>query len=590
MKYLLLSLLSLLLSCSYNGHIEVVSLLQADSLIQAGRADSALILLESMPPEVLVTSASQARYALLLTQARDKEYIHHTNDSLIRIAVDYYDATDDMLSRSKAHYYLGRVYQDMNDIEGTVREFLSAIPLAEKVDDYKLTCMLQSNLGYLFWVNGLLNEADSLYKRAVVLAQEKQDTLRLALALSNLSDIYLEEGVIDYFEVENYLNQALSIMKNQKNVFVKRRILFSLAFLYERMGKLPETISVAQRVIVLQPDTTEHHGAYYLIGSAYYKMGKYDSATYYLNKCFVSDDYAVRENAYMCSADIANKQGRLKDALFYESYHHAYKDSVRLRKQPVEVATISKDILHQQIVGTYRSSLNQYRYYLILIGILSSFTVLFLFKKRIKEKRTMYLLKVENKKCNLHLNQLQQALDKKKGEIEMWKIRYSECEGDRDQQCQINNYLNELLEEKRLLCLENDMAIKDRERQIEKLENNNFRNLIIKTDIYKRIQTLKKQNKATLEKNKLTDADWDDLEVEFNHIIPRFLKHLNEHYDALLKKDIQFCCLLKIGFNYTDIQYILGCAPDTVYKRDKAIKQRMNIEQSVKLKDIIDEI
>lgn len=450
--------------------------------------------------------------------------------------------------------------------------------------------MLQSNLAYLFWVNGLLNEADSLYKRAVALAREKQDTIRWALALSNLSDIYLEKGEIDYVEVENYLNQALSIMKHQKNIHVKRRILFSLAFLYERIGRLPETISASQHVIALQPDTTEHYGAYYLIGSAYYKMEKYDSATYYLNRCLVSDDYAIKENAYMRSADIANKQGRFRDALFYESNYRAYKDSVRLRKQPVEVVAISKDILHQQIVGTYRSSLNQYRYYLTLIGILLSFAVLFLFKKRIKESSRIHLLRMEHKKSNLRLNQLQRALEKKNDEIEMWEKRYSECEGDRDRQKQINNYLNELLEEKRLMCLESDMAVKERERQIEKLENSNFRNLIIKTEIYRKIQTLKNNNRDTLEKNKLTDADWHDLEIEFNCIIPYFLKHLNEKYDTLLKKDIQFCCLLKIGFNYTDIQYILGCAPDTVYKRDKAIKQRMGIEQSVKLKDIVNEI
>lgn len=590
MKYFLLALLSLCLSCSKVEQAELASLSHANSLLEDGRVDSALIVLENIPAGELTSAAAQARYALLLTQARDKNYIPHTNDSLIRIAVDYYDGTNDILSRAKAHYYLGRVYQDINDIEATVREFLSAMPLAEEVDDYELTCILQGNLGHLFWVNGLLEEADSLYKCALALAEEKQDTVRWALTLSNLSDVYLEQGEMQYAEVEGYLNQALSLMKNQKNISVKRTILFSLAFLYERMGKLPETISMVQRFTAIQPDTTKRYGAYSLIGSAYYKMEKYDSATFYLNKCLISDDFAIKEAAYMRLADMANAQGRIKDMLFYENKYQSYSDSVRLQKQPVEVTAISKDILHQQIVSTYRSSLDQYKYYLIIIAVILLSVVLFLFIKRLKEKRKAHLLYIESKKNRIRLQQLEQALLLKNSEIKLWEERYKESENYRDRQKQINSCLNELLEEKRLLNAENDKALKEQEIQIDKLKNNNFRDLIIQTDIFKKMQALKRSNKEKSEKNKLTEADWDDLEREFNLLIPHFLKQLNERYDSLLKKDIRFCCLVKIGFSFADMQYVLGCAPDTVYKRSQDLKRRMGVDQKEKLKDIIDQI
>ena len=64
--------------------------------MQAGCTDSALVVLENISAKELVFSSSKARYALLLTQARDKNYILHTDDSLIRIAVDYYDGTGDV--------------------------------------------------------------------------------------------------------------------------------------------------------------------------------------------------------------------------------------------------------------------------------------------------------------------------------------------------------------------------------------------------------------------------------------------------------------------------------------------------------------
>ena len=43
--------------------------------------DSALRILENVEPQQLKTPANQAYYALLLTQARDKNYIVQTDDS-----------------------------------------------------------------------------------------------------------------------------------------------------------------------------------------------------------------------------------------------------------------------------------------------------------------------------------------------------------------------------------------------------------------------------------------------------------------------------------------------------------------------------
>lgn len=72
----------------------------------------------------------------MLTQAKDQNYVTHTDDSLIRVAVDYYDTSDDITLRASLIIIFGRVCQDRGDIEGTVREFLVAMPLAEKAENY----------------------------------------------------------------------------------------------------------------------------------------------------------------------------------------------------------------------------------------------------------------------------------------------------------------------------------------------------------------------------------------------------------------------------------------------------------------------
>ena len=171
--------LLLLVSCVSTVNKPHPSLLHADSLICAGRSDSALSLLESVESSLFTTELSRAWYALLLTQAKDKNYVPHTDDSLIRIAVDYFDTTDDMLQRAKAHYYWGRVFQDKEEVENTVREFLTVSALLEKTDNYELSILLKNNLGLLFWEHSLSKEADSLYRQSVELAEAHHDTLRI---------------------------------------------------------------------------------------------------------------------------------------------------------------------------------------------------------------------------------------------------------------------------------------------------------------------------------------------------------------------------------------------------------------------------
>ena len=83
----------------------------ADSLIDK-RADSALCILEKLSIEEISNKSAKAMYALLLTEALDKNFKSHRNDSLILIAVDYYKDNSNNKLKTKAYYYLGRVYQD----------------------------------------------------------------------------------------------------------------------------------------------------------------------------------------------------------------------------------------------------------------------------------------------------------------------------------------------------------------------------------------------------------------------------------------------------------------------------------------------
>lgn len=93
-----LLVLSLLLTSCHN-EIRNHSLLDRADSLMLEYPDSALLLLEDIGVEELTTLDCRARYALLLTQAKDKNYILHHDDSLIRIAVNFYDSTENTFLR-----------------------------------------------------------------------------------------------------------------------------------------------------------------------------------------------------------------------------------------------------------------------------------------------------------------------------------------------------------------------------------------------------------------------------------------------------------------------------------------------------------
>lgn len=101
----------------------------ADSLIDK-RADSALCILEKLSIEEISNKSAKAMYALLLTEALDKNFKSHRNDSLILIAVDYYKDNSNNKLKTKAYYYLGRVYQDNKDYVKATEAYLTALKTA----------------------------------------------------------------------------------------------------------------------------------------------------------------------------------------------------------------------------------------------------------------------------------------------------------------------------------------------------------------------------------------------------------------------------------------------------------------------------
>lgn len=154
-----LFLFIVLAGCQQNDKYTAL-LLQADSIMNV-RPDSALALLNLIQFPQEMKTADRALYSLLFTQAEQKNRISHTNDSLIRIAVDYYKDKDDKEQETKAYYYLGCVYQDIGDIVGATDAFLKALNINPQViNDTERLTMIYENLAECYQSQGFYGQGN----------------------------------------------------------------------------------------------------------------------------------------------------------------------------------------------------------------------------------------------------------------------------------------------------------------------------------------------------------------------------------------------------------------------------------------------
>ncbi len=128
---IIIFLLILLHSCA-SRHAE--SLREAES-VMTEHPDSALTILENIPPKELTDRHSRALYALLLTQARSKSYITETDDSLISTAVSYFEKSGDDRRLMLALHYSGELNFNNKDYARSLTALFKAYDLAVQLDD-----------------------------------------------------------------------------------------------------------------------------------------------------------------------------------------------------------------------------------------------------------------------------------------------------------------------------------------------------------------------------------------------------------------------------------------------------------------------
>ena len=169
--------------------------------------DSALALLQSVDRSRL-SGRTQARHALLLSQAYDKNTIDIASDSIIGPAYTYFRRsvdTDDDRYRMLAFYYKGVTSYNARDYHSSIYFTTIADTLAARLNDNAMRARTNSQLLLCYgWISDL-KKSRKFTDELIRFSRLAGDSAAVAIGLQNLA--------ISHLEFEHY-DSALMVLQN----------------------------------------------------------------------------------------------------------------------------------------------------------------------------------------------------------------------------------------------------------------------------------------------------------------------------------------------------------------------------------------
>lgn len=299
---LLVSVGSILMSVSLSSCSSSVKsplLLSADSLMEI-YPDSALSILESISSPQKLPRADRALYALLLTQARHKNYIALGDDSLIKTAVEYYGDKKKSVRAAKAHYYWGATYREKGYTSFAVEEYLAAIRLMPVRDEF--LAMIYDNLAECYEEDDLYDVAIEAYQQAYQILKGRSEQTYPLRGIARMCLLQnKKDSALYYYQLT--LDDALS---DQDSSMVGA-LYHDLAMVYnEKKDYIQANKYVSKAIAIQGPDAVN---TFLSKAQIMLNLNQLDSASYFYNKSLDQLDIYGKAVCYDGMYQIAKRRG-----------------------------------------------------------------------------------------------------------------------------------------------------------------------------------------------------------------------------------------------------------------------------------------
>lgn len=545
MKRLLSVLLAIAATCGCNRSALVEEELAHAAAIMEQRPDSALCVLRRIDSRDIVRRRTRAAYALLYTQALDKNYIDCDDDSLIRFAYRYYDRrkqSDSM--RFAVNYGYGRIHQNAGEYDAAIPYYLQAERFA--ASDYSAG-LTDTRLGEVYYEQ--MNYALMLeYDLRAYEHMKNVKPLYANRALLNIGNAYL--SLQDYDNALKYFRAAYDSARSLDNAEIMSAALVDIGETYAADGDYDSVVKVLHKL----PRGIESVYEYQLLISAYIYRGQIDSAKYYLEACRnigadTRDDATLSYLAFQ----IALNEGDASEAEREISRYISTTDSLtRAVLAQSAVAAERRFYKEQSQFAAYKLRVRKYADLAIGAGVLCVVALLsYYYRRRVKRKQ---------KEIDLYVSALDD-MNRTKAALEE-SIREKQAEEQANIKTAMSAYFGLL---------------------------DNFGRIIFERQNTEKFnEAVCREVKSYFDNLASDPASKHDLENIVNIAKNDAIAKLREQMPSFKQSDIDLLCYVFAGFSTQAISLLTGDSAANIYTRKSRLKTRVERSDAPDKKMLLD--
>lgn len=551
--FLLILIPIIWISCDGMGH-QTIDFRKIENLMPQ-HPDSALMLLEQIENKENLSRKDKAHYYLLLTETQDKTFVKHETDSLIAIATDYYEETDDLERKAKAWFYKGRINQNLNHPLKAQEYFLNALQNEEQIEDHALLGRINNGIGMLYTQQDVYERALPYQQKAVMHFKAIADSIGQVYALRDLGRIY---------RMLHQKDSAIACYSKTLDLMVSRKVLSvysELSNLYVETKTYPKAERLLREVMANKQALGNNiHPFYLTLGKYYYHCGQLDSAKIYLEQCtekagrldtragavYYLSQIALSKKQWILYAKLSQQYEMMRDTLNQAEVTNMIRSKQALYDEQDKQKSLAEERVRTAYANLWMAVISLIALYIIL----PTTYLLFKYKKRQKD-----LLKIqeENREKIFSYDKTVLAYEKQieHNEQIIETLNKSLQEKDREQE-ELKKELRQEFEQK------NQTLYAQKEHQIESLQN------LKNSSVYKNFHENEDWKPST--------KDWEELFHLINAIYPSFAQKLQEAYPKIPIQMERLCYLVRIHVKPSRLSMLLNHSNISVLRKRLYLK------------------
>ncbi|MHB9143191.1 MAG: tetratricopeptide repeat protein [Paludibacter sp.] len=524
--YFLLLITILLIGCSVSFN----KLKTAGDLMET-HPDSALHILQDIRSDRLIRPSDKALYALLMSQALDKNDIKVVSDSLIQIAVDFYDNNEPYYAGC-AQFYKARCAKNRGDAQRQANALLMAQEFGLLAHDDKLLGLVYSDKGSMYQEQEQSDSSIVYFRLAFRAFDRLKDNRNAVICLLNTGSEFLKKSNFD--SSLYYYRMAKKKVLLSGDALLLSTVYRSIGSVYFQQKAYDRALKEYKKAPITNMVVYDNN-KWYLLAGAYLKTNNIDSARFYLKR--LSRLNEMDPVYYRSWQTLYEKEGNLKQALYFATLVNNANDSIYKSKLKVSFAGMEKKYNYQNLqVSNQKLIIKNNRTMLMFLMATLIVSALFIM---------VLLLRVRFRKQQLEIQT--QLVLKEKERV--------------DQEKEYSSLLYKQLRLQEVLI-----------QNIEHYRHN----------AVKRPELLTSSNKQMN-----NDAFYRELITSMDLRYRNISKRLIKSYPELNQQDIIFCCLLLADFKTGMIATILNIKNDSIVTRRYRLRVKLGLQNSDDLLDFL---